>query len=71
MKTGRTPRDMAPTAVEVNPGNLPDIGRIVELAVSLNRMRVQSEQWASTWTTVRVREMRQRLGIPEYDPGQS
>lgn len=24
-----------------------------------------------TWTTVRVREMRERLGLPEYDPTQA
>ncbi len=24
-----------------------------------------------TWTTVRVRDMRERLGIPEYDPAKS
>ena len=24
-----------------------------------------------TWTTVRVREMRERLGLPEYDPASS
>jgi hypothetical protein len=24
-----------------------------------------------TWTTVRVREMRERLGIPEYDPSKA
>jgi hypothetical protein len=38
-----------------------------ELAVSLNRMRCKTGD-GETWTTVRVREMRERLGIAEYDP---
>jgi len=66
VKTGRYPSDMAPTAVEVIrklAGHWPDR----ELAVSLNRMRCKTSN-GETWTTVRVREMRQRLGIPEYDP---
>jgi hypothetical protein len=24
-----------------------------------------------TWTTIRVREMRERLGIPDYDPSKA
>ena len=47
--------------------NLPDTGRIDELAVSLNRMRCKTSD-GETWTTVRVREMRERLGLPEYNP---
>jgi DNA invertase Pin-like site-specific DNA recombinase len=66
VKTGRYPSDMAPTAVEVIrklAGHWPDR----ELAVSLNRMRCKTND-GETWTTVRVREMRERLGVPDYDP---
>ena len=41
-----------------------------ELAVSLNRMRCKTGD-GETWTTVRVREMRERLGLPEYDSEKS
>jgi DNA invertase Pin-like site-specific DNA recombinase len=66
VKTGRYPGDMAPTAVEALrklAGHWPDW----QLAVSLNRMRCENTD-GETWTTVRVREMRERLGIAEYDP---
>jgi len=66
VKTGRYPGDMAPTAVDALrklAGHWPDR----ELAVSLNRMRCKTND-GETWTTVRVREMRERLGLPEYDP---
>ena len=66
VKTGRYPSDIAPTAVEVIrnlAGHWPDR----ELAVSLNRMRCKTND-GETWTTVRVREMRERLSIREYDP---
>jgi DNA invertase Pin-like site-specific DNA recombinase len=66
VKTGRYPTDMAPTAVDALrklAGHWPDR----ELAVSLNRMRCEPGP-GETWTTVRVREMRERLGLPEYDP---
>ena len=65
VKTGRYPSDMAPTAVDALrklAGHWPDR----ELAVSLNRMRCKTND-GETWTTVRVREMRERLGLPEYD----
>src|SRR6476620_3111681 len=65
VKTGRYPSDMAPTAVDALrklAGHWPDR----ELAVSLNRMRCKTGD-GQTWTTVRVREMRERLGLPEYD----
>jgi hypothetical protein len=64
VKTGRCP-DMAPSAVEALrklAGHWPDR----ELAASLNRMRCKTHS-GETWTMVRVREMRERLGIPEYD----
>jgi DNA invertase Pin-like site-specific DNA recombinase len=69
VKTGRYPSDMAPTAVEVIrklAGHWPDR----ELAVSLNRMRCKTND-GETWTTVRVRGMRERLGIAEYDPAKA
>jgi DNA invertase Pin-like site-specific DNA recombinase len=69
VKTGRYPSDMAPTAVEVIrklAGHWPDR----ELAVSLNRMRCKTND-GETWTTVRVREMRERIGIAEYDPAKA
>ena len=43
-------------------GHFPDR----ELAVTMNRMRCRSED-GGTWTTVRVRELRERLGIAEFD----
>jgi hypothetical protein len=66
VKTGRYPNDMAPSAVDALrklAGHWPDR----QLAVSLNRMRCKTSD-GETWTTVRVREMRERLGIAEYDP---
>jgi len=69
IKTGRYPGDRAPAAVDALrklAGHWPDR----ELAVSLNRMRCKTGD-GETWTTVRVREMRQRLGIPEYDPAKA
>jgi len=65
VKTGRYPNDSVPTAVDALrklAGHWPDR----ELAVSLNRMRCKTSD-GETWTTVRVREMRERLGLPEYD----
>jgi hypothetical protein len=38
-----------------------------ELAVTMNRMRCKSPD-SKSWTTVRVRELRERLEIPEFDP---
>ena len=38
-----------------------------DLAVTMNRMRCRSDD-GGTWTTVRVRELRKRLGIAEFDP---
>jgi DNA invertase Pin-like site-specific DNA recombinase len=64
VKTGRYPGAMAPAAVDALrklAGHWPD----KELAVSLNRMRCKTGD-GQTWTTVRVREMRERLGISEY-----
>jgi DNA invertase Pin-like site-specific DNA recombinase len=66
VRTGRYPADRAPTAVDALrklAGHWPDR----ELAVSLNRMRCKTGD-GETWTTVRVKEMRERLGLPDYDP---
>ena len=65
VKTGRYPKDNIPSAVEAlrkMAGHWPD----KELAVSLNRMLCKTSD-GETWTTVRVREMRERLGLPEYN----
>ncbi|HET9641976.1 MAG TPA: helix-turn-helix domain-containing protein [Burkholderiaceae bacterium] len=67
--TGRYPADRHPGAVEVMRklgGQWPDR----ELAVTMNRMRCKSAD-GETWTTVRVRELRERLGIPAFDPEKS
>jgi len=69
VKTGRYPKDNIPTAVEALrklAGHWPDR----ELAVSLNRMLCKTSD-GETWTTVRVREMRARLGLPDYDAEKS
>ncbi len=41
-----------------------------ELAVTMNRMRCKSADGQS-WTTVRVRELRERLRIAPFDPTRS
>ena len=69
VRSGRYPGDIAPSAVDALrklAGHWPDR----ELAVSLNRMRCKTGD-GETWTTVRVREMRERLGIPEYEPSKT
>jgi DNA invertase Pin-like site-specific DNA recombinase len=66
VKTGRYPADRRPSAVDVIRklgGHWPDR----ELAVTMNRMRCRTQD-GSTWTTVRVTELRERLGIAPYDP---
>lgn len=66
IRTGRYPDDRHPSAVEVIRnlgGQWPDR----ELAVTMNRMRCKSTDGAS-WTTVRVRELRERLEIAPFDP---
>lgn len=66
VKTGRYPADRKPNAVEVMRklgGHWPDR----EVAVTMNRMRCRAPDGA-TWTTVRVHELRERLGIAAYDP---
>ncbi|MGB7931305.1 MAG: zinc ribbon domain-containing protein, partial [Gammaproteobacteria bacterium] len=65
-KCGRYPEDRHPSPVVVMRklgGQWPDR----ELAVTMNRMRCKSADGKS-WTTVRVRELRERLGIAPFDP---
>lgn len=66
VRTGRYPEDRHPSPVEVIRklgGHWPDR----ELAVTMNRMRCKTTDGQS-WTVVRVRELRERLGIDEFDP---
>jgi DNA invertase Pin-like site-specific DNA recombinase len=66
VRTGRYPDDQHPSPVEVIRklgGRWPDR----QLAVTMNRMRCKSSTGES-WTTVRVRELRERLGISAFDP---
>jgi hypothetical protein len=65
-KCGRYPENRHPSPVVVMRklgGQWPDR----ELAVTMNRMRCKSVDGKS-WTTVRVRELRERLGIAPFDP---
>jgi hypothetical protein len=63
VKTGCGPTGAAPSAVEAI-RKLASRWSDREIAVSLNRMRCKTGD-GETWTTVRVRAMRERLGIPE------
>lgn len=66
VRTGRRRVDRAPSAIEVVRklgGNWSDR----ELAVTMNRMRCKGANGA-TWTTLRVKELRERLGIAAFDP---
>ena len=68
ISTGRYPEDRHPSPAEVIRnlgGQWPDR----ELAVTMNRMRCRSSDGA-TWTAVRVRELRERMGIAPFDPTQ-
>jgi len=65
-RTGHYPEDRHPSAGEVLRklgGQWPDR----ELAVTMNRMRCRTED-GETWTTVRVAQLRERLGVPAFDP---
>jgi len=65
VRCGRYPADRHPSPVEVLRklgGRWPDR----QLAVTMNRMRCKSADGQS-WTTVRVRELRERLGIAAFD----
>jgi DNA invertase Pin-like site-specific DNA recombinase len=66
VRAGRYPDDRYPSPVEVirtMGGRWPDR----QLAVTMNRMRCKSSDGES-WTTVRVRTLRERLGVPPFDP---
>jgi DNA invertase Pin-like site-specific DNA recombinase len=66
VRTGRYPDDRHPSAVEVvrkMGGKWPDR----DLAVTMNRMRCKGSGGKS-WTTMLVRELRERLGIAAFDP---
>jgi DNA invertase Pin-like site-specific DNA recombinase len=63
VKTGCGPTGPAPSAVEAI-RKLASRWSDREIAVSLNRMRCKTGD-GETWTTVRVRDTRERLGIPE------
>jgi hypothetical protein len=68
IRAGRYPEDRHPSPVEVIRnlgGQWPDR----ELAVTMNRMRCRSTD-GKTWTAVRVRELRERMGIAPFDPTQ-
>ena len=69
ISTGRYPEDRHPSPVEVIRnlgGQWPDR----ELAVTMNRMRCRSTE-GGTWTAIRVRELRERMGIAPFDPAHS
>jgi DNA invertase Pin-like site-specific DNA recombinase len=66
VKAGRYPVAHVPSPVDALrklAGQWPDR----EIAISLNRMGCKSKD-GETWTTTRVRELRERLGIAEHDP---
>ena len=66
VRTGRYPGDRHPNPVEVIRrlgGQWPDR----DLAVTMNRMRCRAADGKS-WTTVRVKALRERLGIAPFDP---
>jgi DNA invertase Pin-like site-specific DNA recombinase len=68
VRVGRYPADCHPSAVEVLRklgGSWPDR----DLAVTMNRMRCKSEG-GRAWTVQRVRTLRERIGIPPFEPSQ-
>lgn len=70
IKTGRYPSDrLRPSSAVVMRklgGQWPDW----ELAVTMNQMRCRTAG-GETWTTVKVRELREQMGIAEFDPATS
>lgn len=65
-REGGYPEGQHPSPIEVIRklgGQWPDR----ELAVTMNRMRSKTSDGQS-WTVMRVRELRERLGIPAFDP---
>ena len=56
-----------PNAVEVvqkMAGRFPDR----EIAITLNRSRRGKREPGAVWTEVRIKELRERLGLPDFDP---
>jgi hypothetical protein len=66
VKTGRYPADRTRCSVEAVRRLAPEWPDR-DVAIALNRMQCRSAD-GETWTTVKVRELRERLGLPEYDP---
>jgi len=65
VRARRYEEDNRPSAVDVVRklgGQFPDR----DMAATMNRMRCTG---AAPWTTERVRELRERLGVPLFDPG--
>lgn len=65
-RTGRYPDDRHPSPVEVIRtlgGHWPDR----QLPTTMNRMRCKRNNGES-WTTLRVRELRERFGVPAFNP---
>jgi hypothetical protein len=66
VRVSRYPADRRPNAVKIIRkigGQWPDY----QVAVTMNRMRCKPED-GKAWTTVRVRELREGLGIAPFDP---
>lgn len=66
VRVGRYPKDRHPSPVEVV-RTLAGQWCDRDLAVTMNRMRCRTSDGA-TWTAIRVRELRERLGIAPFDP---
>src|SRR3954471_16158759 len=69
VKTGRYPADRNPSAAEVI-RKLGGQWSDRDLAVTMNRMRCKTTD-GETWTTVRVRHLRERLGVAGFDPDEA
>ena len=65
-RTGRYPENHSPSAVDVI-RKLGGQWSDRDLAVTMNRMRCKTED-GETWTTIRASQLRERLGIPAFDP---
>ena len=65
-RTGRYLDDKRPCPVEAVQ-KLAEHWDDRQLAVTMNRMRCKSSD-GLTWTAVRVRELREKLGVAEFDP---